>query len=157
MRVESDTIDMWIYASQVGGEDQAAAPCRVRFLYDTRDPYAVSVEFGGTTWVKTVCWVFSRELFFQAWNASDEQPRGLGDVVLWQRRNGPGGHEFHIKLTSPDGWLWGSVQSNHLLQFVAKMVSAVPPGREGECLDMDTEIVKLLNRGSRHDTGHMDI
>ncbi|MEV5546037.1 SsgA family sporulation/cell division regulator [Streptomyces sp. NPDC052309] len=107
--------------------------------YRRRDPFAVHVTFhtepGGP-----VPWVFSRELLSQGMH----EPSGEGDIRLWPSGSGPGA-VLHLALSSPHGYARLRTPLPALAEWLRRTYLLVPAGHEGDHMNCDAELSRLLH------------
>ncbi|AXI77748.1 SsgA family sporulation/cell division regulator [Peterkaempfera bronchialis] len=117
-------------------ERSVAVPARLS--YDAHDPYAVHITFhlGSDT---PVTWVFARELLAEG----IFRPCGQGDVRIWPAR--PGGRGvLCMGLSSPAGDALLEAPAAGVTEWLERTHRLVPPGCEGESLDLDAGLAELL-------------
>lgn len=145
-RVISDTLTSSAVDSR---GDELTAP--VRFIYDSADPYCVTMDCTGLNAAahrvrgesvpgdphKPILWGFARSLLTDALVADGRF--GLADVVVERC-----GAWVAITLTSPDGKAQMRFAHLALLRFAQRTAALVPLGRESEHVDVDAAIAKLL-------------
>lgn len=122
--------------------DAAALPVRASLRYDPNDPYAVQVLFHpDSSDCEPVGWSFARDLLVTGL----DEPAGVGDVRVWPWAT-PRGDVVALALSSPDGNALFEAPRGVLVRFLRRTFSAVPRGREGEYVDVDTAVARLLDR-----------
>jgi hypothetical protein len=120
------------------GPDSETLSVPASLRYVPSDPYAVHVTFhaGGD---ETIEWVFARDLL----GAGLHQRTGDGDVAVW-----PVGRSqadtVCIELSSPSGRAVFEASLDDIVDFVSRSYDAVPPGQEGQQLDLDGTVARLL-------------
>jgi hypothetical protein len=104
--------------------------------FDATDPYAVHAEFqtGGTDVIE---WTFARELLSQGVH----RRMGEGDVRVWPATNQ---HIVFLSLSSPSGSALFEVPRAALVDFLRRTYRSVPPGHEGDVIDLDAELALLV-------------
>lgn len=113
---------------------------RASMRYDAEDPYAIHVMFHpGNPDAEQVSWSFARELLA----AGLVEPTGMGDVRVWPWTT-PRGDAIALALSSPDGNALFEVSRSLVSRFLRRSYALVPKGREGDSLDMDATVAKLL-------------
>jgi hypothetical protein len=115
-----------------------STPLDAEFEYDPADPFAVSVLFADEP--TPVRWTFARELLIEGFY----EPTGDGDVHVWPCLNTEGAAVVILELSSPSGEVLVQVGSRALSAFIHQMVAIVPPGSEGDIIDLDSEIQQLF-------------
>jgi len=105
--------------------------------YDIADPYAVCAELPGAPG-RGVSWVFARDLMSQGLTA----PTGDGDVRIWPA--GSGRADVRIAFRSPDGEALLQAAIRDVVDFLRRSHSLCPPGREGDYLEVDATLRRLL-------------
>ena len=115
-----------------------STPLDAEFEYDPADPFAVSVLFADEP--TPVRWTFARELLIEGFY----EPTGDGDVHVWPCLNTEGAAVVILELSSPSGEVLVQVSSRSLSAFIHQMVAMVPPGSEGDVIDLDAEINQLF-------------
>ena len=124
----------------LGCEDELGRPLTFisSFGYDPTDPYAVWLTFhipGGD-----VHWVLARSLLAQG----IDEPTGEGDVCLWPNLDPDGRAVVSMDFHSPEGRLVVEARTSDVYQFLARTWVAVPPGSEGDNVDLDELVEELL-------------
>lgn len=122
----------------MSGDRAAVVPCRL--TYRPEAPYELSADFRTVEGVVT--WVFARDLVRTGLSG----PVGEGDVVAWPSR-GPSGDVVCLALSSPSGRALLEADRADLTAFLDRTEAIVPSGREGERLDLDRLIERLLGAG----------
>lgn len=103
--------------------------------YDAHDPYAVCVSFDAGA-AERIEWTFARDLLDRGlW-----QEAGDGDVKIWPKET-----SVVVALCSPSGQAILETTRTAVADFVARSHHLVPPGREGEFIDLDREVDALLS------------
>ncbi|HSX05793.1 MAG TPA: SsgA family sporulation/cell division regulator [Candidatus Saccharimonadales bacterium] len=111
------------------------------FRYDPNDPYAVEIVFDeNSSGGNPISWKLARDLLVTALN----EPAGLGDVRLWPL-NSSGDETIALALSSPEGRALFGIPRHRLVYFLRRSFGVVPRGREGDYLDIDTTVTRLLN------------
>jgi cytochrome c1 len=110
------------------------------FSYDARDPFAVSITFGGAGpgTEDRVTWLVGRDLLRTGLN----RPAGEGDVRL-----GPTARTgvLFLHLRTPTGEALMELSRAALATFVAGTQTLVPFGAEERAIDFDHELSVLLS------------
>jgi Streptomyces sporulation and cell division protein, SsgA len=117
-------------------EHPVAVPTRLS--YWRQDPFAVRVTFHTDTH-DPVVWVFARDLLAHGTHA----PSGEGDVRVRPSGRGPDAM-LHLFLTSPHGHAHLRASLPALAEWLKLTYLLVPAGREGDELDLDLEVSRLL-------------
>jgi hypothetical protein len=121
--------------------DHGAVPLTASLYYRGNDPYAIRMAFHvGTD--DPVEWIFARDLL----TAGLEHDAGDGDVRIWPS-TAAGGDLLNISLTSPHGEARFEAALAAFTGFLLRTFEVVPPGREGEFVDIDSELDHLLRQG----------
>lgn len=115
------SIHMPLGAAMVNQRGQITS-LTVSLLYDTRDPYAVVLNFGA----RLPLWVFARDLLADGLHSQV----GEGDVVVRPRHSG-----VHVTLRPPSGQVTLTFLRSEIAPFVDQMFHLVPRGREHVDLD----------------------
>ena len=102
------------------------------YTYLRSEPYAVTVVF--RTRGLELPWTFGRDLLAHGL----EIGTGDGDVRVWPGEDPHGRRVVSLELTSPDGHLIVEADLTEVAAFVEESFALVPPGTEGEHLDLDT-------------------
>jgi sporulation and cell division protein SsgA len=124
----------------LGCEDELGRPLTFvsSFGYDPSDPYAVWLTFhipGGD-----VHWVMARSLLAMG----IDEPTGEGDVCLWPNLDADGRAVVSMDFHSPEGRLVVEARTKDVYQFLARSWAVVPPGAEGDNVDLDELVEELL-------------
>jgi hypothetical protein len=124
----------------LGCDDELGRPLTFvsSFGYDASDPYAVSLAFhipGGD-----VHWVMARSLLARG----IDEPTGEGDVCLWPNLDADGRAVVSMDFHSPEGRLVVEARTKDVYQFLARSWAVVPPGAEGDNVDLDELVEELL-------------
>lgn len=118
--------------------DGASVQLEASLGYDVTDPYAVTATF--RTGICEVVWTFARDLLVRGLT----DPSGEGDVHVWPCLDANGSSVVIIELTSPDGELLVQCPTADVTRFVNRTLALVPIGTEGEHIDFDQLIDRLL-------------
>jgi hypothetical protein len=116
-----------------------ATPLETEFVYDAKDPFAVSATF--MTVAGQVRWTFSRDLLIDGL----QEPTGDGDVHVWPCEDNAGRPVVIIELCSPDGEALVQARTSEITSFVTRMNRVVAPGAER--LDVDSAIAAIFAAG----------
>ncbi|MCG6494304.1 SsgA family sporulation/cell division regulator [Kitasatospora sp. A2-31] len=115
-------------------------PAELRF--DTSRPFAACLSFpvaGRVDDETPRCWYFSRDVL----NEGRHVPAGSGDV-----RVGPGAEgEVRITLSGAGGSAVVSAPTEVVAAFLAESFQLVPLGTEGDHLDIDALVARILDAG----------
>ncbi|MCD0485115.1 SsgA family sporulation/cell division regulator [Streptacidiphilus sp. ASG 303] len=117
---------------------ERSVPVPARLSYGAHDPYAVHITFhlGSET---PVTWVFARELLAEG----TFRPCGQGDVRVWPGR-ADGRGVLNMGLSSPAGDALLEAPLAAVTAWLERTHRLVPPGSEGDTLDLDTGLAQLL-------------
>ncbi|MGW4566970.1 SsgA family sporulation/cell division regulator [Streptomyces sp. NPDC004561] len=119
-----------------------AVPIEVRFSYDSTDPLAVRLDFGGGP--ETVApWLFSRDLLYEGLRT----PSGEGNVRVWPPCRCHGPTTVRIVLRGGGGAAALYVPATAFQDWLTDTFTAVPAGTEASHLCWDDVVAELL----RHD------
>lgn len=125
---------------------QAMMPIKASLSYTREDPYAIRVAFHvGVD--EPVEWIFARELL----SAGADGAVGSGDVKVWpsaDSQHGIAGDVLNIELSSPFGQAHFEAPAAEVSSFLSRTYELVPAGREGEQVDLDDELGRLLRQAS---------
>jgi hypothetical protein len=113
-------------------------PLPAALVYDTSDPYAVSVRFG--TGATAVSWTFARDLL----SGGLCEPTGDGDVHVWSCLDDRGLAVLVVELCSPGGDALVQFRPEDIASFVERMLTVVPEGAESCRLDVDALIADIM-------------
>jgi len=112
---------------------------RATLRYEPSDPFAVEATFRAGE--ESISWVLGRDVLSEGLH----QETGLGDVRVWPAALAGGDPGMvMIELRSPDGQAQLAVDAADLDAFLLRTFSSVPQGREGEWLDLDGVVSRLL-------------
>lgn len=117
---------------------QSAAPVVTRWTFSSDDPFAVTLVIQ-TRGDQCVDWVLARDLLVSGLTG----PAGIGDVRVRPARLAEWDVAL-VELRSPEGRALLEVDRELLQQFVDATVEAIPLGHEGDFIDMDSEIEKIM-------------
>ncbi|WKX70595.1 SsgA family sporulation/cell division regulator [Streptomyces sp. XD-27] len=118
---------------------ERSIPVPARLAYLAHDPYAVHITFHVGSDVP-VHWTFARELLVEG----VFRATGEGDVRVWPTRLGGRGIVV-MALSSPDGDALLEAPASTVSAWLERTLRAVPPGSEGERLDVDEALTALLS------------
>ncbi|MGH3912895.1 MAG: SsgA family sporulation/cell division regulator [Pseudonocardiaceae bacterium] len=117
---------------------QSAAPVVTRWTYSADDPFAVTLVIQ-TRGDQCVDWVLARDLLVTGLTG----PAGIGDVRVRPAQLAEWDVAL-VELRSPEGRALLEVDRELLQQFVDATIEAIPLGSEGNFIDMDAEIEKIM-------------
>ncbi|MFG1667767.1 SsgA family sporulation/cell division regulator [Streptomyces sp. Y7] len=112
---------------------------RTRLVYDTRNPFAVSLVFHADTDSPTL-WVMARDLLAQGLR----RPNGQGDVRVWPTGSGLDA-ELNLVLASPHGTARLTAPHQAVARWLEHTYRLVPAGRESGHFDLENELRRLLH------------
>src|SRR5215471_3552266 len=116
----------------------ATVPLVASLSYSADDPYALRMAFHvGTD--EPVEWIFARDLL----GAGLDELSGEGDVQVWPSDE-DGQPVLHIVLSSPFGQAHFVAPQGPIAEFLRRAYDAIPPGREGDYIDIGGELDGLL-------------
>ena len=118
--------------------DRAPVPLVASLSYCADDPYAVRMAFH-VGMEQPVEWIFARELL----TAGPQYLTGDGDVQVWPASD-DAENVLNIALSSPFGQALFEAPAADVAEFVERTYELVPAGREGEFVDIESEIDELL-------------
>jgi hypothetical protein len=124
--------------AEICDADGTTTPLPAALVYDTSDPYAVSVRFG--TGATTVSWTFARDLL----SGGLAEPTGDGDVHVWSCLDDRGFAVLALELCSPGGDALVQFRPDDVASFVERMLTAVPEGAESSHFDVDALISDIM-------------
>lgn len=116
-------------------------------VYDTTDPFAVRVRFGGRagsaapasgTDEDGVEWMLGRDLL----HAGLSHPAGTGDVRIWPARTAV--DVLFLELRAPSGHALFELTRSVVAEFLRESERLVPRGAEADLLGVDDELLVLL-------------
>ncbi|MBH5335137.1 SsgA family sporulation/cell division regulator [Streptomyces pactum] len=124
---------------------ERSVPVPARLSYRTDDPYAVHIVFHVGS-EAPVHWTFARDLLVEG----VFRTCGDGDVRVWPARlHGRG--IVVMGLSSPEGDALLEASASAVSAWLERTLRLVPPGSEGDRLDVDGVLVELFARTPRHD------
>ncbi|GAA4001199.1 SsgA family sporulation/cell division regulator [Streptomyces plumbiresistens] len=106
--------------------------------YHTDDPYAIHIAFHINS-DHPVHWTFARELLVEG----VFRPCGHGDVRVWPTKVA-GRSVVLMALSSPDGDALLEAPTPQVSAWLERTLRVVPPGTEGEQLEIDEALDQLL-------------
>lgn len=117
---------------------------RATLRYDPADPFAVEATFRSAD--ETISWVLGRDVLAVGMLAET----GGGDVRVWPQDGHDGDPDMVLlELKSPDGQATLAVDASDLSRFLRRTFEVVPRGHEGDFLDLDAVIARLLDTDRR--------
>jgi hypothetical protein len=124
---------------------QTIVPLVASMYYNRTDPYAIRMAFHvGTD--EPVEWIFARDLLA----AGIEERQGEGDVQVWPSPRScaadpaEAGSVLNIELSSPFGQAHFEAPAEAMAAFLRRTYQIVPAGKEGDFVDIETELNDLL-------------
>ncbi|MFJ6216425.1 SsgA family sporulation/cell division regulator [Streptomyces sp. NPDC092296] len=117
---------------------ERSVPVPALLSYGAHDPYAVHITFHLGS-AAPVTWVFARELLVEG----TFRECGQGDVRIWPSQPGRQG-VLNMALNSPAGEALIEAPLTAVLGWLERTHRLVPPGCEGESLDLDGALAELL-------------
>lgn len=123
----------------VGGEPRTSLPAGLH--YRSADPYAVRLSIGATS-TGTVDWTFARDLLREGMS----RPVGEGAVLVSPVRS-PHGPLVRVVVRSRAGSATLDFGAPAVAEFLHRAHQLVPPGTEGDCVDIDHLVTRLLPTG----------
>ncbi|OQD55549.1 sporulation protein SsgA [Streptomyces phaeoluteigriseus] len=117
---------------------ERSVPVPARLGYRSDDPFAVHVSFHINS-EYPVHWTFARELLVEG----VFRPCGHGDVRVWPTKVGGRGVVL-MALSSPDGDALLEAPAAQVSAWLERTLRVVPPGTEGEQLELDEALTELL-------------
>lgn len=112
-------------------------PLAATLRYSDTDPYAVLATFRADD--TEISWVLARDLLAEGLVRAS----GEGDVHVWPAWE-EGREVVMISLSSPDGQAVLEADATTLRVFLERTFVTVPPGTEGQHLDIDAVLSSLL-------------
>src|SRR3954451_988821 len=107
--------------------------------YRPVDPYAVEATFRAGD--EAISWVLGRDLLGEGLT----RPSGEGDVQVWPTVEGNARTPVvMLQLSSPDGRALLAARAEDVRAFLEQTYIVVEPGSEGEYLDVDGVVERLL-------------
>ena len=120
--------------------EHGAVPLVASMCYSADDPFAIRMAFHvGAD--EPVEWIFARELLA----AGLHGPAGEGDVQVWPTDD-EGLEVLNLAPSSPFGEAHFEAPRGATAEFLHRTYEMIARGREGEFLDLDTELDDLLWR-----------
>ncbi|WP_406493287.1 SsgA family sporulation/cell division regulator [Streptomyces sp. NBC_01604] len=113
-------------------------PVPALLSYHTDDPYAIHIAFHINS-DHPVHWTFARELLVEG----VFRPCGHGDVRVWPTKVA-GRSVVLMALSSPDGDALLEAPTPQVSAWLERTLRVVPPGTEGEQLEIDEALDQLL-------------
>ena len=110
--------------------------------YQPTDPYAVEATFRAGD--EAISWVLGRDLLAEGLT----RVSGEGDVRVWPTvdsvEHGAQTRVIMLQLTSPDGRALLAAPAEDVAAFLAETYQVVTPGTEGDHIDIDGVLDRLL-------------
>jgi hypothetical protein len=129
-------VGLWLVVPRHGRVELTAT-----FSYRCDDPYAIRVAFD-TGADEPVQWMFARDLLADGLY----HHAGDGDVRFWPTTSlHP--DVLNVSLSSPDGQALFQAPLAEVTSFLLRTFEAVPPGQEGDNVDLDHELENLFHHG----------
>jgi hypothetical protein len=125
---------------------QTIVPLVASLFYSREDPYAIRIAFH-VGLDEPVEWIFARDLLA----LGTEGREGHGDVQVWPSagtEEGAPGSVLNIELSSPFGQAHFEAPVREISEFLRKTYEIVPPGQEGDHVDVEAELTDLLRQAS---------
>jgi hypothetical protein len=116
----------------------AGLPLAATLRYDAHDPFAVLATFSAGE--ESISWVLGRDLLSEGLAGAS----GEGDVRVWPATTG-GDELVMLQLSSPDGSALLAADQQELESFLSRTYALVGLGDEGDHLDVDGTISRLLD------------
>lgn len=113
--------------------DRAMPIVRAELRYRGADPLAVQMLLA-VDQTPPVCWTFGRDLLISGLS----MPSGMGDVHVYPADDG-----VIIELRSATASAVLLAHRPDIQRFLARTVSLVPPGTEGDIYDLATELAAI--------------
>jgi hypothetical protein len=137
----------------VGQQSWTAVPAAL--VYDSGDPYAVRVRFGGGEPAELTAeddagveWLLSRELL----RCGLSSPAGDGDVRIWPARAAQ--DVLYLQLRAPSGEALFELSAAVVGEFLRETERLVPAGAESGLLQVDVELSAMLLGGTDDPTAY---
>lgn len=130
----------------IAGQEEGVVPLAAGLSYSKDDPYAVRLDLH-VGLDEPVTWLFARDLLA----AGTEGNYGLGDVRVWPSlgaRDGVPAMVLNIRLSSPRGHAKFQTPLRDVVRFLERSRELVPPGSEGEHVDLDAALTEILRPAS---------
>ncbi len=115
-------------------------PLVASLYYSAEDPYAIRMAFH-VGMDEPVEWIFARNLLA----VGLEGPAGEGDVQVWPGED-HGEEVLNIALSSPFGEAHFEAPRSATAEFLRRTYEVISAGREGNFIDLDSELDELLWR-----------
>lgn len=129
---------------------QTIVPLVASLFYSREDPYAIRIAFH-VGLDEPVEWIFARDLLAKG----IKERAGLGDVSVWpsaatpdpnSEDTEPGRNILNIELSSPFGQAHFEAPIKEIADFLQRTYRIVEPGKEGDHVDVETELNDLLRQ-----------
>ncbi|MEU1558508.1 SsgA family sporulation/cell division regulator [Streptomyces scabiei] len=129
--------------------DTSSLPLPAEFRYRPSDPYAIEATFH-TGADEVMTWVFARETVA----AGLRTHTGAGDVKMWPRNDSRTKKTICISLESSEGMAVLEAPRTALQTFLRRTNDLVPPGTEGQHLDIDAafDLTTFQAKGNQSQT-----
>jgi Streptomyces sporulation and cell division protein, SsgA len=121
--------------------EHGGVPLTASLYYRGDDPYAIRMAFH-VGMDDPVEWIFARDLLAEGL----DHHAGDGDVRVWPS-TGRYRDLLNISLSSPYGEAHFEAPLTAFTGFLLRTFEIVPPGREGEFIDIEGELNDLLRWG----------
>lgn len=120
--------------------EHGIVPLVASLYYSAGDPYAIRMAFH-VGMDEPVEWIFARNLLA----VGLEGPAGEGDVQVWPGED-HGEEVLNIALSSPFGEAHFEAPRSATAEFLRRTYEVISAGREGDFIDLDSELDELLWR-----------
>lgn len=120
--------------------EHGIVPLVASLYYSAEDPYAIRMAFH-VGMDEPVEWIFARNLLA----VGLEGPAGEGDVQVWPGED-HGEQVLNIALSSPFGEAHFEAPRSATAEFLRRTYEVISAGREGDFIDLDSELDELLWR-----------
>ena len=120
--------------------EHGGVPLTASLRYRDDDPYAIRMSFHAGL-DDPVEWLFSRDLLA----VGMQTPAGEGDVRVWPSL-AQDQDVINIAMSSPFGQAHFEASFAELSGFLLRTFEVVPPGREGDFVDIEGELRELHRR-----------
>ena len=120
--------------------EHGIVPLVASLYYSAEDPYAIRMAFH-VGMDEPVEWIFARNLLA----VGLEGPAGEGDVQVWPGAD-HGEAVLNLALSSPFGEAHFEAPRSATAEFLRRTYEVISAGREGDFIDLDSELDELLWR-----------
>jgi len=120
--------------------EHGIVPLVASLYYSAEDPYAIRMAFH-VGMDEPVEWIFARNLLA----VGLEGPAGEGDVQVWPGAD-HGEEVLNLALSSPFGEAHFEAPRSATAEFLRRTYEVISAGREGDFIDLDSELDELLWR-----------